>query len=103
MHIENSSKNLIYEVLDVLIAQLLPRIDDPVHVGLHQICNNVNVLKAPSTLVRFLDIQERYYVLMVEETKKFDFPHYSFGIDEIFKSIMYFLDGNLHVILDIVC
>lgn len=43
MHKKQSSQDLVNEVLDVLIAELLTRVDDPMEISLHQVSDDVNV------------------------------------------------------------
>jgi hypothetical protein len=42
MYEQNTAQNLVHEVLDVLVAQFLLRVDNAVKVGFHQIGYYVN-------------------------------------------------------------
>ena len=66
MDVEAASEQLVHEVLAVIVGQLLPRVDYSVHIGLHKVCDDVNVFI--SCLTRwFLYIYESNNVLMIKE------------------------------------
>jgi len=68
VHGLESSESLIDKVLAVVIRQVLSA-DDPVHVGLHKLLNQVNFTEA---LIAswLLNVQDRNDVLMIEVTKQ---------------------------------
>lgn len=43
VHEQQSSEYLIHEVLYMLIAELLPRVDNSVQVGFHEVSDDVDV------------------------------------------------------------
>ena len=69
VQVQHSSKQLIHEILVVLIGKLLLRIDEFVHVGLHQLRNYVHVVIAGGGWWA-LDVQKRDDVLVVEKLYK---------------------------------
>ena len=105
--VQTAAQKLVHEVLDVVIRQILPRIDHSVHIRLHQVRYNVDVF-VPSWRWRLLNIDQRYNVLVVEKlytytytlggndelTEQFDFTHYAFGIDQVFESLGHFLNSH---------
>lgn len=64
--IQAASEQLIHEVLAVVVGQVLPRVDDSVHVGLHQVGHDVDVLESCGS-GWLLDVDESDDVLMVKE------------------------------------
>lgn len=46
VNVETASKQLIHEILDVVISKILARVDDSMHVRLHQICNDIDIFEA---------------------------------------------------------
>ena len=77
----------------MVISQVLPRIDNSVHVCFHQVRDDVNVLIA-CLAGRLGDINKGNDVLMLEEFQKFDFTHNSLCINQILEGLWYFLDSN---------
>ena len=80
VNVETASKQLIHEILDVVISKILARVDDSMHVRLHQICNDVDIFVS-SLCWRASNVDKSYDVLMVEKFEKFDFTNDSFGIN----------------------
>ena len=66
MNVKASSEQLIHEILTVIIRQILPRVDNSMHVCFHQVSNDVDVLVAGGSWW-FLNINQPNNVLMVEE------------------------------------
>jgi hypothetical protein len=52
--------------LAMIISQILSGVDDSVHIGLHQVCNNVDVLIAGGSW-RLLNVDKPNNVFVVEE------------------------------------
>ena len=46
MNVEAASQQLVHEVLAMIICKVLSRVDNPVHIGLHQIRNDVDIFIA---------------------------------------------------------
>ena len=92
----------MHEVLEVLVTQLLPRVDNSVHICLHQLSNDVDVVEAGRR--RWLEhVNHVDDVVLVEELEEFDFSHDALSIDEVFKGFAHFLNSNLAAVLMIVC
>ena len=66
VHEEQPAQDLVDEVLDVLVAQLLPGVDHAVQVGLHQLRDDVDVLVAGARLGP-QDVHEADDVVVLEE------------------------------------
>lgn len=66
VNVEAASEQLIHEILTVIVSQVLSRVYDPMHVSLHQICDNINIFIA-SWSWRFLNVDEADDVLVIEE------------------------------------
>lgn len=93
VHEQESSQDLVHEVLDVLVAEILSGVDHPMQVGLHQLSNNVDIDVAGPGL-RLEQVHHIDYILMFEEfcikamgTQHLDFPDNPFRIDQIIERI----------------
>lgn len=64
----------------MIVGQVLSRINDSVHIGLHKISNDVDIFVS-SLRWRASNVDKCYDVLMVEKFEKFDFTNDSFGIN----------------------
>jgi len=65
-----------------------------VHISLHQIGDDVDVIEA-SWLWWLLHVDQADDIFMIKELQQFDFSDDSLCVDEIFKSLRHFLDCNL--------
>lgn len=66
VNVKTTAQQLIHEILAMIIREVLPRIDYSMHIGLHQVRNDVDVL-VPGLRRRFLHVDEANNVLVVEE------------------------------------
>lgn len=66
MHEQQSSQDLVDEVLDVVVAELLPGVYDSVQVGLHQLSYDVDVVVAGPSL-GLEDVEQPHDVVVLEE------------------------------------
>jgi hypothetical protein len=66
VHEEQAAEYLIDKVLDVVIAEFLPRVDHPVQVGLHEVGDDVDVSVA-SACFGLEDVQQPDDIVMLEE------------------------------------
>ena len=55
VYVQTSSKKLVHEVLTMIVGEVLSGVYDSVHVGLHQLRDDIDVFKA-RTLRGLLDI-----------------------------------------------
>ena len=78
----------------MLIAQVLPGIDDSMHIGLHEICYYVYVF-VPRRRRWPLYVYEPNHILVIKELQKFNLSYDPFCINQILKCFRYFLYGNL--------
>ena len=69
MHVQEASENLVDEILNVVVGQVLARVNDSVQVGLHQFGNYVNV-SVPSAGLGFEQVNQPDDIFML---KKFCF------------------------------
>ncbi len=69
MHVQEASENLVDEILNVVVGQVLARVNDSVQVGLHQFGNYVNVSVACAGL-GLEQVNQPYDILVL---KKFFF------------------------------
>ena len=69
VNVEAASEQLIHKILAVVVRQVLPGVYDPVHICLHQVCNNIDIFVA-SGAWRFLHVYKPDDVLVVEELCK---------------------------------
>ena len=91
----------MHEVLEVLITQFLPRVDNSVHVGLHQFGDDIDVFEAGRS-GGLEDIDHVDYVLLVEELEKLDFTDDTLGVDEVFEGFGDFFDGDFATALMVI-
>ncbi len=66
MHEEQPSQDLVYKVLNVLVTELLPGVDDPMEVGLHEFGDDVDVCVARLGL-RLENIHQSDDVVVLKE------------------------------------
>lgn len=64
MHKEESAQNLVDEVLDMIITELLARVDDTVQVSFHEVSDDVDVsIASPSLRFEYVDQSNDIVVL----------------------------------------
>jgi hypothetical protein len=80
MEVVSSGEKLVHEVLQVLICQLLSRVNNSVHISFHQFGDNVNIF-VPSGCRGLQNINQVNDVLLVKELQQLDFSHDTLGID----------------------
>ena len=78
----------------MVICQILSWINNPVHIGLHQVSYDINVFIS-SLCWRLLNVYKPNYIFVVKEFEKFDFSDNPFCINQIFESLWHFLYCNL--------
>lgn len=66
VQIQGGLEYLVKKVLNVLISQFLLRVNYPVQVCLHQICDYIDILIGLWVLWN-VDCQNFYYIFMIEE------------------------------------
>ena len=66
MHKKDPPEDLVDKILDMVVTELLPRIDDPVQIRLHQVSNDVNVSIVGSSL-GFENVQQSDYVVVLKK------------------------------------
>jgi hypothetical protein len=64
--VETPSEQLVHEILAVVIREVLSRVNNFVHISLHQISDDVDIL-VTSGRMRFLYIHQPNDILVVEE------------------------------------
>ena len=96
VHVVASCEDLEHEVLQVIVCQVLPRVDNSMHISLHQLRDNVDVFIARGCRW-FGNIQDFDDVLMIEELEQADLSDDTLGINQILESFGNFLDSHLAV------
>ena len=81
----------------MVVGQILPRVDDSMHISLHQLSYNVDILVVNRSR-RLCHVKDFDNVLVIEEFEKADLTHDSLSVDQILKSLRYLLDGDLAVV-----
>lgn len=66
MDIKASSQKLVHEILTMIISKVLTRVNNSMHIRLHQVCNDVNILKTCGSWW-FLDINKPDNVFVIKE------------------------------------
>lgn len=66
VHVVAARQDLEHEVLQVVVGQVLPRVDDAMHIRLHQLSDDVDVLVA-SLGGRLGNVEDFDDVFVVEE------------------------------------
>jgi len=64
--IKTASEQLIHEILAMIISEVLTGVNNPMHIGFHEIRDDVNIFIA-SRGRRLLDIDKTNYIFMVKE------------------------------------
>jgi hypothetical protein len=64
----------------MVVRQVLPRVNDSMHVSLHKIGDDIDILKADLRR-RLLHINQPNNVFMIKELQQFDFSDDSLGIN----------------------
>lgn len=96
VHIVATCQHLEHKVLQVIVRQVLPRVNDTVHVRLHQLSDDVDVFVTGGG--RWLsNVDDLDDVLMVKEFEQLDLAHDSLGINQILEGFGHFLDGDFAV------
>ena len=80
MHIQDTSKGLIHEILYMLIRKSLFGVYYSMQVGLHEIRDDVDVF-VPRTARWFLNIEKGYDIIMIKITQESNFSKNSLSID----------------------
>ena len=101
VHIVRADQDLEHEVLHMVVGQVLPGVDDSVHVSLHQICDDVDVFVAslggwPGYFEKVND------VLVVEELQKLDLSDDTLGVDQVLECLGDLLNGDFDLALVVV-
>ena len=66
MHKKYPPEDLVDKILDMVVTEFLPRVDDPVQICLHQVSNDVNVsIVRPS--FRLENVQQSDYVVVLKK------------------------------------
>ena len=66
MHKEHSPEYLVDEILNVIIGEFLPGIDDPVQICFHEFCDYINICISSSGF-RLQDIDDPNDIVMMEK------------------------------------
>lgn len=66
MHEEQSTQNLVDKVLNMIITELLPRIDHSMKIGFHEISDDINV-SVTCFCFRFKYIDDSNDIIVFEE------------------------------------
>lgn len=87
---------LVDEILEVLIGEGLPRSDDPVHVGLHEVRDDVDVLEVGRVRGDRHDVGDGDDVLVaVEVPEQLDLPDDALGVHQVAEHVADLLDRYL--------
>ena len=97
VHVVAARQHLEHEVLQVVVCEVLARVDDTVHVSLHQLRDDVDVLVVGGG-GRLRHIEYLDDVLVVKEFQQADLTDDTLSINQIFEGLWYFFDGNLAVV-----
>lgn len=92
----NDRTYLVNEVLEVLVSKRLPRCDDPVHIGLHEICDDIHVFEVGRVRRNRHNVGNRDDILVsVEMPQQLDLPHDALGVYEVAENVADFLNRHL--------
>lgn len=96
MHVFHSTQDLIEKVLHVINGQGLLGVDDPMEVGLHEICHNVHVTKIFHVSCEGRHhIHNRDDVLVMKMFEEFNLSQDTLGIYLIMKGLGDHLNRNV--------
>lgn len=87
---------LVNKILEVLVREGLAGCDDSIHVGLHEICHNVHVLKVCRIRGNGHDVYDVDDIFVsVEMAKKFNLPHDALSVHQVAEHVPDLLDRDL--------
>lgn len=66
MDVKATSQKLVHEILTMIISKVLTRVNNSMHIRLHQVCYDVNILKSCRSWW-FLDINKPDNVFVIKE------------------------------------
>jgi len=89
-----SAQDLVEKPADVVIGQLLLRVDNPMEIALHQIQNYIDVLEHRQVLLRTNDLSDRDDVIVPEVFEDPYFPVRAHRHDHLLEDLRDLLDGD---------
>lgn len=101
VHIVAARQNLEHKVLQVIIGEILSRVDHTVHIGLHELGDNIDIFIA-SWVRRSSNVKNLDNIFVLKEFQKADFSNNTLCIDKIFESLGNLFNGHLLVRLVII-
>lgn len=93
VHIVATRQYLEHKVLQMVVCQILSRVDHSVHISLHQFSDDVDIL-IPSHIGRLGHIKHLDNVLVVKEFEQANLSHNSLGVNKILESFWHFFDRD---------
>lgn len=102
VHVVAPGEDLEHEVLQVIIREVLSRVDHTVHISLHEFRDDVDVFEIGG-LGRLGHVQNLDDVLVVEELEQTDLTHDTFRINQILKGLRHLFDGHFDAAFVVVC
>ena len=66
MDVEASSEELVHEILAMIIRQILPRVDNSMHICFHQVSDDVDIFITGGSWW-FLNVNQTNNVLVIKE------------------------------------
>jgi hypothetical protein len=94
VHVLEGLEDLVDEVLDVVYAERLLRVDDPVQVSLHEVAHNVDIVEGCEA-GRAQDVHDVDDVVVAELAQQLDLSQDALGVYEVVKGVRHLLDGHL--------
>ena len=101
MHVVTTGQDLEHKILEMIVCQILSRVDDSMHISLHQLKNDVNIFVI-CWRWRLCHIKQFDDILVVEELEELDLSNDSLGINQVFKSFWHLLDSYFNLVFMII-
>jgi hypothetical protein len=86
----DTSEDLIQKHLDMILGQVLRRYNDFMQIGLHELCDHIDLLKEVDVR-RLKDIQAREDVIVFKETHHLELTKDAFGANQALEDVGQFL------------
>lgn len=86
MNILDSATNLIGEIFALLINERMSRAQQFAHVGIHKLCDDVDVVKSV-IIIRLVDIDELQNVFMMHRAHEANFTNDALCVGQIIKHV----------------
>lgn len=93
VNILDSATYLVRKVLSLVINEGMPRPQELAHIGIHKLCDNINVIKRV-VIVRLIDIQDAQNVFMSHRAHETNLTDDTLRVGKVFEDGGDFFDSD---------